>query len=38
VNDVLFDPHGEWFATAGNDGKIILWSLPKAQELTILPQ
>ena len=28
VNDVVFHPSGEWFATGGDDGQIIRWSVP----------
>jgi WD40 repeat protein len=28
VNAVVFHPHGQWFASAGDDKLIILWSLP----------
>ena len=28
VNDIVFHPSGEWFATGGDDGQIIRWSVP----------
>ncbi len=33
VNSVVFDPAGQWFATAGADRRIIRWSLPDGQQL-----
>ena len=31
VNAVAFDPHNQWFATGGNDKKIIFWSISKGK-------
>ena len=32
IRDCVFDPAGRWLASAGNDRRIILWSLPAAGE------
>jgi WD40 repeat protein/energy-coupling factor transporter ATP-binding protein EcfA2 len=36
VNSVVFDPAGHWFATAGEDRRIIRWSLPDGELLSEL--
>jgi WD40 repeat protein len=30
IRDCVLDPAGRWLASAGNDGRIIVWSLPAA--------
>lgn len=33
VKAAVFHPEGKWLATAGNDSRIILWSLPDGEKL-----
>ncbi|MFO0918641.1 MAG: hypothetical protein U0872_10035 [Planctomycetaceae bacterium] len=37
INYVLFDPHGDWLATAGDDGTVGVWNLPSGERRAVGP-
>ena len=37
INGLIFGPHGDWLATAGDDGTVALWDLPSGQRRAVRP-